>query len=131
MYDIFNGDRYADMPVLCEKYHLFPEAEEWKGRIILLESSEEKPTPEQYRQSLEYLKARGVFDAVSGVLAGKPMDETYAEEYKQLLVEVIGRPDLPVVYNLNIGHAMPRCIMPFGVNATVDAEKQVIRFAAE
>ena len=131
MYDFFNGDRYADMPVLCRKYHLFPDAEDWKGRILLLESSEELPSPEVYRQSLGYLKEAGVFDAVSGVLAGKPMNETYAEEYKQLLVEVIGRPDLPVVYNLNIGHAMPRCIMPFGVNATVDAEKQVIRFAAE
>ena len=129
LYDFFNGDRYADMPVLCRKYRLFPDAEDWKGRIILLESSEEKPAPGQYRQALEYLKAAGVFGAVSGVLAGKPMDETYAEEYKQLLVEVIDRPELPVVFNLNIGHAMPRCIMPFGVNAVVDAEKQFIRFA--
>ena len=129
LYDFFNGDRYEDMPVLCRKYHLFPDAEDWKGRILLLESSEEKPTPAAYRQALEYLKETGVFGAVSGILTGKPMDETYAEEYKQLLVEVIGRPELPIVFNLNIGHAMPRCIMPFGMEATVDAEKQVIRFA--
>lgn len=128
LYDFFNGERYEDIPVLCEKYHLFPEAEDWKGRIILLETSEEKPTPEKYRESLEYLKARGVFDAVNGVLAGKPMDETYAAEYKELLKEVIAKPELPIVFNINIGHAMPRCIMPFGVEATVDAEKQVIRF---
>ena len=128
MYDFFNGERYEDMPVLCEKYRLFPEKEDWKGRIILLETSEEKPTPEKYRESLEYLKARGVFDAVSGVLAGKPMDETYAAEYKELLKEVIAKPELPIVFNINIGHAMPRCIMPFGVEATVDTGKQVIRF---
>ena len=129
LYDFFSGDRYADMPALCEKYHLFPEKEEWKGRILLLESSEETPEPEKYRQALEYLKGRGVFDAVSGVLAGKPMNETYAGEYRQLLREVAGRPGLPIVFNLNIGHATPRCILPFGVDATVDAEKQVIRFA--
>ena len=128
MYDFFNGERYEDMPVLCEKYRLFPEKEDWKGRIILLETSEEKPTPEKYRESLEYLKARGVFDAVSGVLAGKPMDETYAAEYKELLKEVIAKPELPIVFNINIGHAMPRCIIPFGVEATVDTGKQVIRF---
>lgn len=128
LYDFFNGERYEDMPVLCEKYRLFPEKEDWKGRIILLETSEEKPTPEKYRESLEYLKARGVFDAVSGVLAGKPMDETYAVEYKELLKEVIAKPELPIVFNINIGHAMPRCIMPFGVEATVDTGKQVIRF---
>ena len=129
MYDIFNGERYTDMPELCRKYQLFPAAEDWKGRILLLETSEEKPVPETYRQALEYLKGTGVFENVSGVLAGKPMDETYADEYRQLLKEVIGNPELPVVFNLNIGHAMPRCIMPFGVEATVDAEKQVIRFA--
>lgn len=129
MYDFFNGARYADMPVLCEKYHLFPDAEDWKGHILLLESSEEKPSPEKYRQSLEYLKERGVFEAVSGVLVGKPMDETYAQEYRQLLIQVIDKPDLPIVFNLNIGHAMPRCIIPFGVEAVVDVDNQLIRFA--
>ena len=128
LYDFFSGETHADMPVLCRKYHLFPDAQDWKGRILLLESSEEKPTPEKYRQALEYLKGTGVFDAVTGVLAGKPMDETYADEYRQLLKEVIDRRDLPIVFNVNIGHAMPRCIIPFGVTAAVDAEKQVIRF---
>ncbi len=131
MYDMFCGDRYADMPELCRQYKLFPDAQEWKGRILLLESSEEKPAPEKYRKALEQLKAAGVFDAVNGVLVGKPMDEAYAEEYRQLLTEVIDRPDLPILLNLNIGHAMPRCIMPFGIEAHVDAEQQVIRFRNE
>ena len=129
MFDMFDPGRYADMPELCRKYRLFPDAADWKGRILLLETSEEKPSPEKYRQSLMYLKEAGVFDAVSGVLAGKPMDEAYAGEYKRLLTEVIGRPELPVVFNINIGHSMPRCIMPFGVDAEVDAEKQIIRFS--
>lgn len=128
MFDIFNGDRYEDMPVLCQKYHLFPNAQEWKGRILLLESSEEKPSPEKYRQSLEYLAEAGVFDMVSGVLVGKPQDEAYAQEYRHLLTEVIVKPNLPIVFNVNIGHAMPRCIIPFGVEAVVDTNKQIIRF---
>lgn len=131
IYDIFNGERYDDMPRLCQKYGLFPDAADWMGRILLLESSEEKPEPEKYRRALSYLKEAGVFEAVSGVLAGKPMDEAYAEEYKKLLVEVIDRPALPVVFNINIGHALPRCILPFGVDAVVDAEKQSIRFDSE
>ena len=128
LHDFFNGDRYADMPLLCEKYHLFPEAEEWRGHILLLETSEEKPSPEKYRRALEYLKERGVFDAVSGVLVGKPMDEAFDREYRQILQEVIRRSDLPVVCNVNIGHAQPRCILPFGVEAHVDVNQQVIRF---
>jgi len=128
MYDFFNGERHVDMPLLCEKYGLFPALEDWRGRILLLESSEEKMPPEKYRRALEYFKEKGVFDVVSGVLVGKPMDETYVEEYKRHLIDVIGDPRLPVVCNINIGHAEPRCIIPFGVEAVVDVEKQVIRF---
>lgn len=129
MYDFFSGDRYADMPVLCRKYGLFPEKEEWRGKILLLESSEEKMPPQKYREAVSFLKWTGVFDAVSGVLIGKPIDRIYEEEYKQILKEEIGDPDLPIVCNINIGHAKPRCIIPFGVRAEVDVKDQVIRFA--
>ena len=130
LYDIFNGDRYVEMPALCEKYHLFPDEEDWKGHILLLESSEEKPSPRKYRLALEYLKEKGVFNSVEGVLVGKPMDEIYADEYRRLLTEVTDRPELPIVFNINIGHAMPRCIIPFGVDAVVDTNKQMIRFSS-
>ena len=128
MYDMFDGERYPDMPEICGKYGLFPKADDWKGRIILLESSEEKMPPDKYRRALEYLKRAGVFGAVSGVLVGKPMDGSFEEEYMGLLREVIDDPGLPVLCNINIGHALPHCIMPFGVDAEVDAEEQVIRF---
>ena len=128
MYDLFSGELYPDMPVLCERYRLFPDREEWRGRILLLETSEDLIAPEKFRAALEHLRDRGVFDAVSGVLVGKPMDEVHDREYKRLLTEVIARPELPVVCNLNVGHAKPRCIIPFGVEAFVDAEKQRIRF---
>ena len=129
MYDVFNNDRYSDIADLCKKYELFPSLEDWKGRILLLESSEEKPVPELYEKMLIVLKEYGIFDAVSGVLVGKPMDETYAQEYRLLLTKVIDRPDLPIVFNLNVGHSVPRCIIPFGINAFVDVNKQVIRFS--
>lgn len=129
LYDIFDGARYADMPEVCRRYGLFPTADEWRGKILLLETSEEQMPPEKYKKALEYLKNAGVFDAVSGVIVGKPMDEVYDAEYKRLLVEVVGNADLPVVCNLNVGHALPRCIVPFGVEAEVDAARQVICFA--
>lgn len=128
LYDFFNGDRYEDMPVLCQKYNLFPNVDDWKGRILLLESSEEKMSPELYRKAVLHLKDTGVFDVINGVLIGKPLDETYAEDYKKILVEEIDNSKLPILFNVNIGHSQPRCIIPFGVDAKVDAEKQIITF---
>ena len=74
------------------------------------------------------LKEYGIFDVLSGVLVGKPQDEVYYEEYKKILIEEIGDKDLSVVYNINVGHATPRCIIPFGVEAEVNVDKQVITF---
>lgn len=129
IYDFFSAERYADMPLLCKKYELFPDIEDWRGKILLLESSEEKMLPQKYRKAVAALKETGIFDVLSGVLIGKPMDETYAREYEEILVDVIDRAELPIVCNLNIGHAQPRCIIPLGVPATVNAERQLISFA--
>ena len=128
IFDYFDGGRYAESPALCEKYGLFPPAEEWEGKILLLESSEEKPTPERYREALEHLKARGVFDHIRGILVGQPQDRCYEAEYWELLREVVGTPALPILANLPVGHSTPRCIVPFGVQCTVDAEAQKISF---
>ena len=128
LFDIFDGSRYADMPILCERYGIFPDARDWQGRILLLETSEEKPNSGEYRRMLKYLKDAGIFGAVSGVLVGKPMDGFREREYEEALIEVIDDPSLPVLCNVNVGHAMPRCIIPFGVEARVDAEQQTITF---
>ena len=61
-------------------------------------------------------------------IVGKPIDNLYAEEYKQILIEVIDDPNLPIVFNINIGHATPRAIIPFGVKANVDTDNQIISF---
>ncbi len=129
IYDVFNSDRYTDSPDVCRKYGLFPSPEDWKGKILLLESSEEQPTPEKYRRMLEALKQTGVFGVLAGVLIGKPINEKYFAEYKKLLIQVIDDPALPIVCNINVGHATPRCIIPFGVQAAVDVERQVISFS--
>lgn len=131
IFDIFDGERYENSPELCSKYQLFPSKNEWKGKILLLETSEEKMTPDKLKRALLKLKEAGVFESVNGVLIGKPMDETYYEEYKKVLIETIDNPVLPMVYNVNVGHALPRCIIPFGIEATVDVEKQKISFQTE
>ena len=128
IYDMFSGETYADMPVLCKRYGLFPDPGDWKGHILLLETSEEIMPPEKYGKALRFLEEAGVFGAVSGVLSGKPMDRIYEREYKELLREVTSPYGLPVVCNINVGHARPRCIIPFGKEAQVDAGRQIIRF---
>lgn len=69
-----------------------------------------------------------IFDVISGLIIGKPQNEEYYNEYKQIILDEIRNKNLSIVYNINIGHSTPRCIIPFGVNAKVDIERQIIEF---
>lgn len=131
IYDIFDDTRFKDTVSLCKQYRLFPNLEEWKNKILLLETSEEKPSLALFRKMICTLKDFGIFNVISGLLVGKPQDEFYYNEYKQILLEEIPNKNLSIVYNLNVGHAKPRCIIPFGVHAKVDVLKQRIEFEWE
>lgn len=130
IHDFFDGERYADMPALCQKYGLFPGAADWQGRILLLETSEEQMSPKKFSRALGFLKQAGVFKAVSGILFGRPMDNVHREEYHRRLAAAVDDPSLPILADVSVGHALPRCILPFGVNARVDAQAQTITFDA-
>ena len=126
LYDILTATSYEDEKSICEKYRIFPSKEEWTGKILFIETSEEKPSPELFEKELTALKDKGVFDVISGILVGKPQDEVYYEEYKYILPKVIDNGKLPIVYNVNFGHAVPRCALPYGVMAKVDMKQKKI-----
>ena len=128
IFDIFDNSRYEDTVYLCQKYNLFPSLNEWENKILLLETSEERPKPELFRKMILKLQEYGIFDVISGLIVGKPQNEEYYDEYKQILLDEIRNKNLSIVYNINIGHSTPRCIIPFGVDAKVDVEKQIIEF---
>lgn len=125
---MFDNSRFDDTVSLCSKYTLFPKLEDWKNKILLLETSEEKPGADLFRKMIVALKEYGIFDVLSGLLVGKPQNEIYYDEYKKILLEEISNNELSIVYNINIGHATLRCIIPFGVTAQVDVCEQVIVF---
>ena len=102
---------------------IWPSKEEWKGKILLLETSEEKPSPNLVTYYLRNLGAQGIFDVIEGIVVGKPQDEKYYEEYKAVykkVLEEFHREDLPVLYNVNIGYAYPMGILPLGTEVQID-----------
>ena len=127
-YDILTLNRYEDEKAVCERYGIFPSLEEWKGKVLFIETCEEKPTPQRLEEELNALREQGVFDVVNGILVGKPQDEAYYEEYKAIYDKVIENKDLPIVYNVNFGHGAPRCALPYGALIEVDLESKKIIF---
>ncbi len=80
---------------------------------------------------MEELKYLGYFDVISGIIVGKPQDEIFYEEYKQVYIDIINNESLPILYNANFGHALPRCILPYGVEVKVDVIEKKIIFIEE
>lgn len=127
IYDAMTSNRHADAPDVYETYRIWPEGDEWSKKILFLETSDEKPNPEKLKEMLIELKNRGIFAKVQGVLVGKPDDEKYYDEYKKVYREVFGDLETPVLYNLNFGHAVPRCVLPYGEMATVDFDRKTVK----
>ena len=65
-----------------------------------------------------------MFSKIRGIVFGKPKDEKYYSEYKEVLLQVVGkeagRHDLPILYNINFGHTAPICVLPYGVLAKIN-----------
>lgn len=122
---IYDGMRGASAGA-CEKYGIFPTTEEFAEIVLFLETSECKASPETLREMLAELKSRGILSAVKGIIVGKPADEVYYSEYKEVYKEVFADLSTPVLYNMNFGHSVPRCVLPYGVKARVDYDNKTV-----
>ena len=111
---------------------IWPSTNEWKNKILFLETSEDEVTPDYVKYYLRNLVAQGIIDKINGIIVGKPQNEKYYEEYKEVYKNIIGieanRPELPILYNVNIGHTAPMCIFPLGQKIKVDLNKKEIIF---
>lgn len=121
-----NPGVFREQGAFIRRYDIFPHPEEWDGKILFAETSEDRPSPERLHCLLEALRNAGVFERLNGILVGKPMNECYYEAYKDVWREAVQNPDIPILYNVNFGHAAPRAILPYGAAAHVDANRQKI-----
>ncbi|MBF7123457.1 S66 family peptidase [Pediococcus pentosaceus] len=120
------GEGHSDQPAIIQKYGLLPEPEKWLGKILFIETSEEKPTPKEYRKLLETLDQFGIISKVSAIIVGKPQDEIYFNEYQKILLEVTTVYQTPIMFNLNFGHAYPRTVIPYNLEVTVDFDERTL-----
>ena len=138
-YEILQGSGAAEGPLLGGCIDVFPEVvgtavwpskEEWTGKIMFLETSEDDPSCDYLTWYLRNLAAQELFDVIRGVIVGKPARRSKYEPYKEVYRRVIGfeagHPELPILYNVNFGHAEPIGVLPIGVNCRLDADRKTL-----
>ncbi|MFO7807277.1 MAG: LD-carboxypeptidase [Candidatus Moraniibacteriota bacterium] len=108
----------------------WPNNDFWNGKILFLETSEDKPTPDRVKLMLRNYGMQGIFDKISALLIGRPRD--YSEEEKKELEENILKivntefknTGLPIITNMDFGHTDPQWILPLGIKAEIDCRKK-------
>lgn len=109
---------------------IWPSLEEWKDKILFLETSETDMPDYELCWLLRGLQAQGIFDVIKGIIVGKPTVEEKYEAYKEVYKKVVGveanKPELPIIYNVNFGHAEPIGIIPIGIKCELDCDNKKI-----
>ncbi len=105
---------------------LWPKPEDWAGKLLLLETSEVDMPAELLCWNLRGLQAQGVLSRIGGIVFGKPAAEDKVESYHEVLRRVVGfeagRPELPILCNVNVGHSYPIGVFPLGLRYEIDCE---------
>ncbi len=110
---------------------IWPTLDDWRGKLLLLETSETDMHPELLCWYLRNLQAQGIFDVINGIVVGRPATRNGEAEYKDVYRQVVGfeanRPDLPILYNVNVGHSYPIGIFPLGLKYEINCEAKTLK----
>ncbi len=103
-------------------------AENWKGKIMFLETSEAKMLPSNFRWIIRNYAASGILKNINGLILGRPYDNAFWKEYDDILIQVIrdeeGLKDLPIITGMDFGHTCPTFTIPYGINAEIDCDNK-------
>lgn len=129
--DVVSINLQADTPL--------PEPEELEGKVLAVETSEEKPDQHFIDRFMMALGERGLLENFSAVIVGRakarhheepsPEErEDFRETQKQVIKDRIDEyaPRTPVVFDLNFGHADPIIPLPVGGKIRIDTENKEI-----
>ena len=98
-----------------------------QGDILLIEDSfKDAATVER---SFSHLKITGIFDRIGGLVLGKHEkfdDQGTRRKPYQILMEVMGKTNMPILAEYDCCHTHPMITLPIGSMATLDADKQSI-----
>lgn len=107
---------------------IWPSINDWTGAVLFIETSEDKPSPDFIKWTFRNLAAQGILNVIRGIVVAKPQSETYYEEYKKAILQVVASEErlmhLPILYNVNFGHATPIGILPYGVEVEMNCENK-------
>ncbi len=114
----------ADVLETLKDTKLWVSSDEWKGKIMFLETSEVTMPPHYFKWILRNYVASGIMHNINGLIIGRPYNNTYVKEYEEALLQVIRDEaqltDLPIITEMDFGHTCPTFTLPYGIKAEIN-----------
>lgn len=104
----------------------------WHDKILIYETSEDKPLPYQVGCMLRNYGIQGIFGKVKGIIIARPKDYSDAEkkELKNIVLSIVRDEfqarDIPVVMDMDFGHTDPKLILPLGGKVSLNPKTNEI-----
>lgn len=102
--------------------------EDFEDSMLFFETSEEMPEPKYVEYWLRNYGSQGILQKASGIIWGKPYNNKYYGEYKEVIKTVIQDElkltELIILYNMNFGHTEPMTCLPYGALSEIDCDKK-------
>ena len=113
--------------------HVLP-ASAYDGCVLLLETSEERPSARAVTRMMRVLGERGLLGAAAAVIVGRPqaadIDDDpgpaarrhYRQAQREAMLTELERyaPGIPAVVGVEFGHTSPQYLLPYGGHVTLD-----------
>ena len=115
----------GNLTTLC---HLVgtPYAPGFTGKILFLEDRGEVP----YRvdRMLVHMKLAGCFENLAGIVLGSFENCGSMESILNIVSEIFAPYAIPILAGLEAGHGRNNLTLPFGIEATLDADRGVLKY---
>lgn len=104
------GTKYDNMKVFNEKY---------SDIIFFFETCD--MTPLEVSRRLIQMKNASWFDNTKGIVFGRPVikDDAFGNNYKDLIIDALSDLNIPLIFDLDIGHVKPQIPVIVGSVATI------------
>lgn len=104
----------------------WPNKDFWEGKILFLETSEDKPSAQQVKWMLRNYGTQGIFSKINALIFGRARDysESEKKELDDTILQVVRNEfknnELLIISNMDFGHTDPQVILPLGVEAEIN-----------
>ena len=99
-----------------------------QGDILLLEDS--LHLAETVERSFAHLKLCGVFERIGALILGKHElfnDQGSGKRPLDILLEVVGEPNFPILAEFDCAHTHPMLTLPLGIEVALDLDRQQLK----